>query len=168
MKTISRSVMVAAAAVLATALVAWAQAGGGMQHPAGRGTGRGMGQGMGPMGQGPMGMLARVNLTAQQKQEVQKLMTDAQPQMQADMQQMQKLHEQLKAQVFADGGPTGDPNATVQEISALQAKMMQAHVALAQKISGLLTPEQRKQVRDMPMEGMMMGMGGPMHGGPKK
>jgi Spy/CpxP family protein refolding chaperone len=174
MKTMSRRVMVAVVAVLAVAVVAWAQApaGGGMQHPMqpgqmGQGQGRGM---MGPMQGGPMGMLAQLNLTDQQKQQIHTLMMDAQPQQQADMQQMQKLHEQLKAQVFADAGPSGDAKGTAQEISTLQAKMMHAHIAIAEKIAAILTPDQRKQVRDMPMDGMMemMGMGGPMHPGPPK
>jgi Spy/CpxP family protein refolding chaperone len=179
MKTAAR--MVALFAVVAFAAVASAQAPatGGTPHqmpPSQMGQGHGQGQGMGPMhGQGgPMGALAQLNLTDQQKQDIHKLMADAQPQMQADMQEMQKLHQQLKNEVFGANGPTGNENATAQQVSALQAKMIQNHIALADKLSGILTADQRKQMREMPMDdmmgmmGMMMGGPGMGHGGPPK
>ncbi len=167
MKMRGRVTLLFCVLVLAAAVAAWAQApaGGGMKHPpAGAGQmGHGPGQG-GPMG-GPMGMLAKLNLTQEQKDQVHKLMADTQAQQQADRQQMQKLHEQLRDQIFADGGPSANAGATAQDIGALQAKMIQAHVAMAEKISAILTAEQRKQLREMPM-GDMRGMMGPGMMGP--
>lgn len=170
MRTMSRTLAWCAVVVLATGVGVFAQApaGGGTPHAMrpGQGQGQGTGRGMGQMhGAGPMAGLAALNLSDQQKQDIHKLMMDAQPQMQASMEQMDALHDRLKAEVFADNGPTGNTSAIAQEANALQAKMIQTHIALAEKFSAILTPEQRKQVRDMPMDALMGMMGmGMMHG----
>jgi Spy/CpxP family protein refolding chaperone len=152
----------AAAAILAAVTVVWAQQppppAGAM--PRGHGQMGPGGQGMGPMhGQGPMAVMARLNLTDEQKQQIHKLMADEQQKQQGAADQMRKLHDQLRDQVFGENGPTGDAKATAQDINRLQGEMMQAHVEMAQQISTILTAAQRKQVRDMPM-GELMGMGG--------
>ena len=126
-----------------------------------------MGHGAGQMAHGRgMGPMAQLNLTDEQKQQVQQLMADAQTRHQGVAEQMRKLHDQLKAQIFADGGPGGGVQATVQQIAELQASMIRAHVEMQEQVSKLLTPEQRKKMREMPGSGMMgmRSMGGPrMH-----
>jgi periplasmic protein CpxP/Spy len=162
-------VMLSAVFVAAMAAAAWAQppAGGGTGHPMpGQGQmGHGPGQGM-----GPMAALAKLNLTDEQMQQVHKLMAEAQSKSQATMDEMRKLHEQLKDQVFADSGPSDEAKATAQKISELQATMIQSHVEMAGQVSAILTPEQRKKLREMPMGEMMgmMGPGGMGHSAPMK
>jgi Spy/CpxP family protein refolding chaperone len=98
-------------------------------------------------------------------QQVHKLMADAQSKQQPEMEQMQKLHEQLRDQVFGDNGPTGNASATLQQIRDVQGRMMQAHLEMAEKLSGILNADQRKQLREMPMGDLMGMMDGHM-GGP--
>ncbi len=170
MKTVGRMAFLSAA-VVAMAVTVWAQAptSGGTKHPtttAGQGQGQGTGHGMGSMsGGGPMAALGKLNLSDDQMQQVHKLMADSQPQQHADMEEMRKLHEQLRDQVFADNGPTGNATATLQQIGAIQGRMMQAHLAMAEKLSGILNADQRKQLREMPMGDLMGMMDGHM-GGP--
>jgi Spy/CpxP family protein refolding chaperone len=170
MKSMRRTAWLAVVVAATMAAAAWAQQAppaGTMKHPMPQGQMRHGGQqGMG-MVHGQMGVFTKLNLTPEQAEQVHKLMADAQAQQQPDMEQMHRLHEQLRDQVFAEAGPGGGAGATAQEINALQGKMMQAHVAMAEKVSAILTPDQRKRIREMPME-EMMGMAGPMgHGAPK-
>jgi Spy/CpxP family protein refolding chaperone len=167
MRTMRRFGVLAASVVLVAAVSAQQPPPSHMPHGQGQaGGGRGMGPGHGPGG--PMALFARLNLTDDQKQQVHKLMAGEQQKQQGVMEQMRKLHDQLRDQIFGENGPTGDAKATAQEINRLQGEMMQAHVDMAQQVSAILTAEQRKQIRDMPMGELMgmvpMGMG--QRGGP--
>jgi Spy/CpxP family protein refolding chaperone len=129
-----------------------------------------MGQ-MDGMRQGRGGPFARLNLTDQQRDQVQKIMEENRTKREGEAQAMQALHEKLRDAIFADGGPTGAAQGIASEIQQAQAAMMTAHIATQEAIARILTPEQRKQMREMRMgpRGMMgpggMGpMGGPGRG----
>ncbi len=147
---------------IAVAVAAWAQppTGGGVHSGQGMGHGRGMGPGQDHVEQ----MMTQLNLTDAQKQQVRQLMSANREKSQGVMQQMMTLHQQLRDQIFADSGP-GDTSALQAQIKDLIANMMQSQIELHEQISKILTPEQRKKMREMPMPGMMgMGMGMPGHG----
>jgi Spy/CpxP family protein refolding chaperone len=150
---------------------AQAQAGGSMQPPP-QGGHTGHGQAGTKPGEGMkrMNPMAELNLTEAQTDQIHKLMAESQAKQQDVREKMQKLHEQLRDQVFADNGPADqEAKATAKEIRDLQADMMEQQIDLHEKIAEVLDPAQRKKMREMPMEammGMMMGHG-PM-AGPRK
>lgn len=146
---------------LAAALSAPVQAQtGGMTHKMPRAEGRGQ-MGHGPGMEHAQEVMAQLNLTEAQKQQIHQLMSESQAKHKDVMQQMMKLHEQLRDQVFADDGPNeADAKATARQISDLQQDMMQSQIDLHARISKVLDPAQRKKMREMPMGGMMRMMGG--------
>lgn len=119
---------------------------------------------MGAMGH-PMEVMSKLKLTDQQKQQVHELMAANQSERQETMEQMRKLHEQLRDQIFADAGPSADAEGTARQINEIHEKMMRSQIELHEQIAKILDPEQRKTMRSMPMPGMM-GMMGPMGHGP--
>jgi Spy/CpxP family protein refolding chaperone len=124
-----------------------------------------MGMGMGGRMGGPGGLqipLGALNLTDQQKQQVQKLMAANRP---AQPPQTPDLEQQLRQAIFGD-----PPNPNVIEplkaqIAAAQADQLAKRVALEMGIAQILTADQRKQVADMPA-GPGRGRGGMMGRGP--
>jgi Spy/CpxP family protein refolding chaperone len=102
-----------------------------------------------------MDVMAKLKLTDQQKQQVHELMMANQSAREETMVQMRKLHEQLRDQLFADAGPSGDTAGTVRQINEVHEKMLQSQVELHEQVSKVLDPEQRKMMRSMPMPGMM-------------
>ena len=115
------------------------------------------GRGMGGPGGGPMQAL---QLTDQQRTQVQAIM-EQHRQATADVaKQVSDLQEQLKAAIFADAGPNDGAITQLQgQLAALEAQLQAGRLAMQKQIAALLTPDQRKKVRDMP------GMG-PFGGGP--
>ncbi len=156
MKTrLNRSVVaLVVAALVATTAVAFAQ----NPPPPPQGRGAGFGRGFGPGRGGPMGgMMQQLNLTADQRTQIQKIMQDHRQAMQNDAQAMRDLQQQLKNAIFADS--PGDTSALQQQIGALEAKLQTGRIAAEKQIAAILTADQRKQVRDMPGAGFMGGMG---------
>lgn len=135
---------VAAAAVLMTA-GAFGQAPGGM--PPGPG-GRPMmqGRGMGPMQGGPF---AKLNLTDQQREQMQQLMQAERESNKELFGKMPELQRQLHEAIFLNNG---DVNALARQINDLQAQMLQARIAHQKKVADILTPEQREQMAKMPAD----------------
>lgn len=119
-----------------------------------------MGQGRGGPGPGPMAMLRRLNLTDEQETKIQSLTQDQRQAHQGAMQKIADLQQQLKNAIFADGGPA-NTDALQQQIATLHAQLESDRINLEKQIASVLTPEQRKQVRDMPGPGFgpMMGRG---------
>jgi Spy/CpxP family protein refolding chaperone len=140
---------IAAAALLATG-ISFAQAPGGNapQGPPGRGMGM-----RGPFG----GNLENLNLTQEQRQQLQQLM---QAEREANDQiagRMPDLQQQLQEAIFVG---KGDVATIAGQINDLQAKMLQARIAHQQKVAAILTPEQREQMAKMrPMGPGRMGPG---------
>jgi Spy/CpxP family protein refolding chaperone len=156
----STGLALALAAVAATGTFAFAQnPPPGPQRRAMMGPGRG--------GPGGMGMLQRLNLTDDQRTKIQSLMQQQRQAHQDEAQQMRDLQRQLKNAIFADSSP-GDTAALQQQIASLEAQLESDRIALQKQIAGVLTAEQRKQVRDMPGPGFgpMMGRGRGMGRGP--
>jgi Spy/CpxP family protein refolding chaperone len=135
------SLAVALAAVVATGAFAFAQ-----NPPPGPPQRRTMAQGRG--GPGPMGMLQQLNLTDDQRTRIQSLLEQQRQAHQGTMQKMRDLQQQLKNAIFADNGPA-DTAALQQQISTLQGQLEADRIGLEKQIAAVLTPDQRKQVRDM-------------------
>ncbi len=140
------------AAVIAATAVAFAQ------NPPPQRPGRGAGFGQGRGGPGPMGgALQQLNLTADQRTQIQKIMQDHRQATQNDAQAMRDLQQQLKNAIFADS--PGDTRALQDQIAALESRLQTGRIAAEKQIAAILNPEQRKQVRDRPGPGLMGGMG---------
>lgn len=123
-----------------------------------------MGQRLGP-GPGAMGMLRNLNLTEDQRTKIQSLTQQNRQAHQGDMQKIRDLQQQLKDAIFADAGP-GDTAGLQQQIAALQAKLEGHRIDLQKQIAAVLTPDQRKQVREQPGPGFGMMGGRGMRRGP--
>ncbi len=113
----------------------------------------------GPGRPGGMGMLQHLNLTDDQKSRIQSLFEQQRQAHQTERQKLIDLQQELKNAIFADAGP-GDTAGLQQQIATLQAQLENDRIALEKQVAGILTPDQRKQVRDMPGP----GFGGPMMG----
>ncbi len=95
---------------------------------------------------GPWHLLGKLNLSADQKQQVKDLMTAARP-------QMQSLHEQMHANMLKlqQTSPT-DPNysSIASQVSqaqgALAAQAFTQHAEMRAQIFKILTPEQQTQL----------------------
>ncbi|HSK10332.1 MAG TPA: periplasmic heavy metal sensor [Vicinamibacterales bacterium] len=131
-----------AAAVLVTGMSV-AQAGGQMGPGAG---GSRMERMQGPRGGG----LERLNLTQEQRQQVQQLMQAEREANREKAGQMADLQRQLREAIFRG---EGDASAIGQQINELQAQLLQARIGHMQKVAGILTPEQREQMASMPARG---------------
>ena len=109
---------------------------------------------------GPWRLLGKLNLSADQKQQVKDIMTAARP-------QMQSLHEQMHAnmQKLQQTKPT-DPNynSIASQVSqthgALSAQAFTQHAELRAQIFKVLTPEQQTQLATLEAQ-----MGARKHGG---
>ncbi len=107
-------------------------------------------------GRGQGGFLGHLNLTADQQTKIRTLFDQQREAHQADRQKMQDLRQQLKAAIFADSGPA-DTAAIQQQIQTLQDRLEADRINLEKQVAQVLTPDQRKQVRDMPGPGPFMG-----------
>ncbi len=144
---------VAAVALLATG-ISFAQAPGGGMRPGGPPE-----QGMrGPRGGG----LEKLNLTDEQRQQLQQLMQAEREANKEIAGTMPELQRQLQEAIFLG---KGDVSVIAQQINELQAKMLAARIAHQQKVSAILTPEQRQEMAKMPPMGPGFGPMGPGRGG---
>lgn len=144
--------------VSALAVVAFVVAGAfvfaqGGPPPQRAGRGQMMGQGPGGRGGGMMG-LGRLNLTEDQRTQVQKLMEQNRQAHQPDMQKMADAQKALRDAIFADAGPDESAiHAAQAQIQALEPLMAQHRVEMEVAVAKILTPDQRKQMREMPPAG---------------
>ncbi len=145
--SIRRVAMVAALVILVTGGFALAQQSS-TQPPQDR-QGQMMRGGMGPGGLGPM-MLGRLNLTDQQRSQIQALQQQHRTEHQQLMQKMADLQRELRDAIFADNGPDeARASQAQQQIAQLEPQMQQARVQMEVAVAKILTPEQRKQAREM-------------------
>jgi Spy/CpxP family protein refolding chaperone len=149
MKRFTLSVVVTAILALAAYTLAGAQAAGQQERQGpGRGFGIGAGRGPGgPGGRGAMMMLRDVDLTDQQKEEIQAILKDEREGRQGPPADA-ALQRQLQAELYAD-------NPDPQKLESLQQQLVQAEAArlakrieIEQKVAAVLTAEQRAQVRE--------------------
>ena len=137
-----------AIAIAAAVAVTTAVSAGAGQAPAGRGPGPG--QGRGSPG-GPLPILRQLNLTETQRDQI-KALTDeqrAQSDAQSPARKLVELHRALEAAVFADSADNAQIDQLRAAIAEAEAGLLAARVELQLKIAQILTPEQRKQAREL-------------------
>jgi Spy/CpxP family protein refolding chaperone len=119
--------------------------------------GRGMMAGrQGGPGQGMMFL----NLTDQQRTQVQAVMEQHRQATQDSAKQMADLQQQLKDAIFADAGPNDAAIAQVKgQIAVLETQLQAGRIDAEKQIAAILTLDQRKLVRDMPGAGLLGGPG---------
>jgi protein CpxP len=144
MSTYTRTLStIAVAAIVVTTAVSV----GAGQPPAGRGTGMGPGRGPG----GPLPILRQLNLTEAQREQI-KTLTDqqrAQSREQTAGHPFAELQRDLRAAIFADAPDMAQIDQLRASIAEAEAAMLAARVDLQMKIAQILTPEQRKQAREL-------------------
>ncbi len=160
MNTRFRSAIVALAVVAIVAAGAFVFAQGG-PPPQRAGRGQMMGQGPGgPGGRGGMMGLGRLNLTDDQRAQVQKLMEANRQAHQPEQQKMADAQKALRDAIFADAGPDESAIQAAQaQIQSLEPQMAQHRVEMQVAIAKILTADQRKQMREMPPMGPGGGRG---------
>jgi Spy/CpxP family protein refolding chaperone len=132
------------------------------QPPAGGQGMRGQGMGQGMRGQGPDGgPMAALNLTAEQRQNLQALMQTEREARQATMAQVRDLRKQLQQALY--GGEKPDQAAASKLASEIAAIEADARVRTLAAAADILTPEQKKILLESGMEFPQgpMGPGGP-------
>jgi Spy/CpxP family protein refolding chaperone len=130
------------------------------QPPAGGQGQRGqwMGQGMrGGMRGGPM---AALNLTQDQRDAIQKIMTELRDQHQPQMDQLRQAQTAMRDAIFGATPDAGKAKAAAQTISEIDAAMMQSRIDAQIQVANILTPDQRKTVLSSGMDFPPMGPGG--------
>jgi Spy/CpxP family protein refolding chaperone len=149
-------VALAVVAIVAAGAFVFAQGG---PPPQRAGRGQMMGQGPGGRGPGMMG-LGQLNLTDDQRAQIQKLMEANRQAHQPEQQKMADAQKALRDAIFADAGPDESAIQTAQaQIQALEPQMAQHRVATEVAIAKILTADQRKQMREMPRMGPGAGRG---------
>jgi Spy/CpxP family protein refolding chaperone len=115
------------------------------QPPAGRGQGRGFGPDT------PLPMLRELNLTESQREQIKTLMGDQRSDAeQAPGRKLMDLQHQLRIAIFADSPDTAHIDHLRSAIAEAEAAALSTRIDLQLKIAQILTPEQRKQARELP------------------
>ncbi len=121
----------------------------------GRGVGRGFGPG-GPGGPGP-GIVHRLDLTEQQREQLRAIMQERRESKPGAA--MMELQKQLQTALFADTVDLAKVEQLKTAIAAAQAAMLSARIDTELKINQLLTPEQRAKARELIASGPGPGRG---------
>ncbi len=154
----TRRFLVAATLVLAVGglgtLPLLAQAPGQRMGGAGRG-GRG---GPGGPALGLMPLLQRLNLTDQQREQVQQVMEDNRPAPDA-MQQLREADQNLYVSIFGDAPNPQAIDGLKTTINAAHAAELEHQIEMMAKIAQILTPDQRQQLLKLQAEGPSPGRG---------
>ena len=145
MSTYPRTLSTIAAAAVALATAVSAGAG---QPPAGQRPGGDQGRG-GPGG--PLPILRQLNLTDAQRQQIRALTDEQRAQSPAESPRrtLGELQRALRAAIFADTPDSAQIDQLRASIAEAEAAVLAARVELQLKISQILTPEQRKQAREL-------------------
>ena len=101
------------------------------------------GAGAGPGGPGMWRLLRALNLTDDQKTQIHDLFVANRPTVQALRSQMRTTRQQLVDQLMIS--PSSDTSGFTQQLASLHGQLLQNHVALAQQILNILTPDQLAQ-----------------------
>jgi Spy/CpxP family protein refolding chaperone len=127
-----------------------------------------MAQGRGPGAGGPGRRLAALDLTAQQRQQIDQLRDAARKQSEPLRAQMAQKRDELRNLWRVD---QPDKSAIAQkqaELDAIRAQQRAIWTDFRYQVHGVLTPEQRSKWADWGGPGMGRGRGrGFMHGGPR-
>ena len=142
--------VVAAAFVASVAIAAGKQAGGDQQRPAlGQGRAGGAGGPGGPGGRGRGGPFGGVmqDLTDQQREQV-KAILEAERQGEQGPPAEMKLRQALEQELLAEAPNAQTIEELKQQIVAATGESLTRHIAVQQKISQVLTAEQRAKARE--------------------
>ncbi len=165
--------LLTAAALALVAIVtgaAYAQPG---PPPGSPGLGPGQGPGMG--GPAAHASAGRPQLTDEQRTKIDVLMKEQRDRTHAARDQVQKLQEQLHTELFADKLDEAKIKQLRGDLTKTRQEMLAARIDRQGTLAQILTPEQRKQMRDVRTRAARMvrrgafggpGMGGPGMGGP--
>lgn len=161
MTTYTRTLSTIAAAAVAVTIAI--SAGAGQASSAGREQGP---QGRGGPG-GPLPILRQLNLTDTQREQIRALVEAERPQSneQSPARTLRELQRSLRTAIFADTPDTAQIDQLRAAVAEAEAAVLAARVDLQLKIAQVLTPEQRKQARELAdQRPSRVGRGG-LHGG---
>jgi Spy/CpxP family protein refolding chaperone len=122
--------------------------------------------GPGRRGGGPFPLMRIPDLTDAQRQQIRQLMEEQRDAGDRPMRQVGDLERQLHAELFADAPDAGKIEALKTQIASAHAAALESRIELQTKIAQILTPEQRKQLRENPGRAGRGGRGGFKRGGP--
>ena len=123
--------------------------GGGPGYGPGYGRGYGGGPGYGRGGYGPGGGLAALNLSDEQRDKIAAIQEEHRKKNWDKMGQMRSEQFKLRRMYYAD---KVDPAAVAEQqkkVDDLRRQMIQSRVEARNQVSAVLTPEQRKQFRQL-------------------
>lgn len=92
---------------------------------------------------------AQLNLTAEQRQQVNKVLQEQRMAGEDERAELRKAHEELRAAIFGTSTDQGQVDAIVSRIAQLEADALRARVATQMKIASILTAEQKAQLAKM-------------------
>jgi protein CpxP len=125
--------------------------------------------GPGLRGGGPFPALRQLNLTDAQRDQIKTLIQEARGQNDqapgARARELDELNRSLRAAIFADAPDQAQIDQLRTQIADAHSAALAARIELGQKIAQVLTPEQRKQARELPNRGPR-GRAGMRHRGP--
>lgn len=130
------------------------------EPPQGRRERMGESRGFGP-GRGPGPVLARLNLTEQQREQVRAIMQENRASGDAPAHKVGELQRELHAAIFADTPDLAKIDQLKAAIAEAEAAALGKRIEVDLKIAQVLTAEQRAQAREMPAPG---GGRGPRRG----
>ena len=112
----------------------------------------------------PMGPMAGLNLSAEQKQKIDQLHEAAAKQAEPIQKEMAAKAKEMQALWAVDKPDRAAIERKHGEMAALQSKLWGIHIDTRLQINALLTPEQRTKWAEQPHGMGMHGMGMDMHG----
>ena len=110
----------------------------GMPGPGGRAGARG-------------GMLGRLNLTDEQRTQARDILLKSRDEAAPLVDQLQLARKDLRREIFADKRDSGKLRDLSARVDSLQKQVSEIRLKARASIAGLLTPEQRLQMRARPM-----------------
>jgi Spy/CpxP family protein refolding chaperone len=125
---------------------------------------------MGPGGGGPdglmapfMGVMRLSDLSDQQKKDIQALLDRQRESGRSEVVHLMELQHRLAQAVLADTPNIGTIEDLKSQIAAAEAKVREARIDLQMQIAQVLTPEQRKTLRERPVPARPGMRGGQPH-----
>lgn len=129
----------------------------------------GAGPDQGPRAGGPPPARG-LQLTDEQRTKLDALMKEQRDRVQTSRDQVQKLEEQLDTELFADKPDVAKIKQLRGDLVKAQQEMLTARIDRQENLAQILTPEQRKQMREVRTRAARMArrgaFGGPGMGGP--
>jgi len=105
------------------------------------------------------GPFARLNLTDQQRTDIQNAMKASREAMAKDLGELGDVRRQLHEALFADTPDEAQVSALSTRLKQIQDNLQTSRIQAQEQIAKVLTPDQRKQVRQWGAGAMMRRMG---------